>query len=277
MPGTYDDLKKDALVELADSRGIDSSGNKAEIVNRLEAADEAAANADQPTEELGDVAEEIEGGPDAEAGTIDTADEDDGEAAPDDGATEDLPAVDLDDEDDEPEDAPDEDDEEDEEDDEDDEPEPEPTPEPEPEPAVAEPELAPVGHQPVHAEVPESDLANQGRRPTQRGAKPWDKIKVEVLSGLRESAADLWKEGEEQLAFLGAIAEDIAKQTWLAKFGDHGQKRNAPTNLKHLAAQVKSRAASVKQHLVKQGDSLLLRVLQTTIRVAIGALVSAVI
>lgn len=251
MAGKYDDLKKAELVELAESRGVDTDGNKAEIAKRLEASD--AASADQPTEDLSDVTSEIDGGPDADAGTIDADDDaDDPDAGPGDK---------------------DEDEDEEEGDDEDDGDEPEDAPEPEPEPAVA----VPVGHQPVHEPVADDDLANQGRPPNKRGVQPWDKIKVEVLTGLRESASDLWEEGKEQIGFLGAIAEDIAKQTWLAKFGDVGQKRNAVTNLKHLSAQVRSRTALVKMHLIKQGDSLLLKVLQTTIRVAIGALVSAVV
>lgn len=36
----YSDLKKDELVALADERGVDSSGTKAEIIARLEADDE---------------------------------------------------------------------------------------------------------------------------------------------------------------------------------------------------------------------------------------------
>lgn len=37
----YSDLKKDELVALADERGVDSSGTKAEIIERLQADDEA--------------------------------------------------------------------------------------------------------------------------------------------------------------------------------------------------------------------------------------------
>ena len=48
-PGNYDDLLKDDLVALANERGVDSSGTKAEIIERLVAQDAENAAADQPS------------------------------------------------------------------------------------------------------------------------------------------------------------------------------------------------------------------------------------
>lgn len=42
--GLYDALKKDELIALANERGIDATGNKPDIIARLEAADAAATS-----------------------------------------------------------------------------------------------------------------------------------------------------------------------------------------------------------------------------------------
>lgn len=41
-PGAYDDMTKAELIEEADARGLDTSGNKPDILARIEADDDAA-------------------------------------------------------------------------------------------------------------------------------------------------------------------------------------------------------------------------------------------
>ncbi len=195
----YTDLKKTELVEIAEERGLDASGTKADIIARLE-GDDAATDVEI------DLDTEVE---------IEDADDSSSTA--------------------------------------------------EPAPAPAQSEPAPVAD-------------GDDPSPVARESGPWNKLGRDIYDTFRDETKELWEDGAEDRKWLLSVAQRIAKQKYLAARAESNATRQMhETNLKHLYAQIEGETARKKMAFVKNGDSIFLKIVNTTIKTLAGALITAVI
>jgi CO dehydrogenase/acetyl-CoA synthase beta subunit len=112
----------------------------------------------------------------------------------------------------------------------------------------------------LEREFPETIMSN-----------PWDALKDEVSSLLRDEVKDFISETKPELmSFLKDKAETIAREKWAElKATTDDERELARSNLKHLRGQIGAEIARLQLASTERAGALLKKVLETTIGIVI--------